>query len=282
MLSGREARRSKTGGPPSIPRSERVRIGIALVAILLPSAIVALVPDATGFIDVTGRSSSIVLAMTLTSLAAASLVLLSGLIDWFYVRPHLRGGQGTICATSMHHRWRGVTRTWLMHRAAATLGVIAAITAIVTMAANSWVRPLDDVVAGAIAGVATIIAGYYITRTAPLLAIAVNPPVQVGDVIELAEEFNIHEPDKLREYFVVDVALEGVKLLRVDRDDCVRRTGLDARRTHDRTVDVAEIAKLLRGRRAIRPCDSCQRLSEHCGCAAAWEPAETSTNGSST
>jgi hypothetical protein len=276
-IAGRQARRGSPGGPPPVPRNERIRIGAAIIAVVVPSLLVAAVPRATGYLDVrSGGHDAVVLAMVLIAIVSAELVFMSGLLDWFYVRPHLRGGLGTVCATSLDARWRNVTRVWLLHRAAATLGAIASITALVTLTANSWIRPLDETVAGAIAAVATIIAGYYITRTAPLLAIAINPPVQVGDVIEIAEEFNVREPDRLREYFVVDVALEGVKLLLVSKEGRVRREGRDAHRTHDRTVDVTDIAKLLRGRRPIQPCPGeCQKLTEYCECDSPWVPPVT-------
>jgi hypothetical protein len=274
-LMGRAARRRATDkqGPGAVETGAHARIGVGLLLLVVPMFIVALFPGA-GFIDVTESSHRAeVLAMLMIATVMSYLVFISTLTDWFYVLPNLRGGRGTICATSLEGTWRGVTRVWLLHRALATLGAIAGITALVALAANSWVRPLDEVVAGVIAGVATIIAGYYLTRAAPLLAIAVNPPVQVGDVIEIAEEFSVHRPEDLREYFVVDVALEGVKLLQVLQGDRVLRDGPDARRTHDRTVDVMEISKLLRGRRAVRPCrEGCQRFTEHCACDLAWLP----------
>ena len=153
--------------------------------------------------------------MLVIAAVAAYLIFMSTLMHSFYVLPHLRGGRGTICATSLEERWRAVTRIWLLHRAAATFGVIAGATALIALSANSWIRPIDETVAGVvIAAIATIIAGYYLTRAAPLLAMAINPPVQVGDVIQIAEEFNVHKPGELREYFVVDVALEGVKAAR--------------------------------------------------------------------
>lgn len=273
---GRAARREVADGlgPKPVELEERIEIGASLLLLVLPAFPVIFVHGATGFIDVAGSDrQDVVLAMLLIATVAGYLVYVSTLMDWFYVRPYLRGGCGTVCATSLEERWRGITRVWLLHRAAAMLGVIAGITALVALAANSWIRPIDEVVAGVIAGVATIIAGYYLTRAAPLLAIAVNPPVQVGDVIEIAEEFNVHRPEDLREYFVVDVALEGVKLLQVQKGDRVPRSGPDAKRTHDRTVDVMEISKLLRGRRAVRPCPGkCQRFTEHCACTSAWLP----------
>ncbi len=268
-------RRAAEGqGPPAVYTGDQVRVGVGLLLFVAPMLVVAFGPGA-GFIDITESDHrAVVLAMLVIATVTSCLVFISTLTDWFYVLPHLRGGRGTICASSLEGRWRGLTRVWLLHRAVATLGAIAGVTALVALAANSWVRPLDEVVAGVIAGVATVIAGYYLTRAAPLLAIAINPPVQVGDVIEIAEEFTVHKPEDLREYFVVDVALEGVKLLQVQEEDHVPREGPDARRTHDRTVDVMEISKLLRGRRAVKPCrDRCQRFTEHCACDSAWLPA---------
>jgi hypothetical protein len=283
FLMGRAARPQQEAngeGPEPVEVGAHARIIAGILLLAIPLLLVALISGA-GFIDITeGSHRAVVLAMLVIATVMSYLVFISTLTDWFYVLPHLRGGCGTICATSLEGVWRGVTRVWLLHRALATLGAIAGVTALVALAANSWVRPLDEIVAGVIAGVATIIAGYYLTRAAPLLAIAINPPVQVGDTIEIAEEFTVHKPEDLREYFVVDVALEGVKLLQVQESDHVPRDGPDARRTHDRTVDVMEISKLLRGRRAVRPCrERCQRFSEHCACGSAWLPAVDKASG---
>jgi hypothetical protein len=239
--SGRAARKRPPAklGPEPVAKWDQGKVVAALLLLPVPVLLVTWIPG-TGCIDITTSShQAIVLGMLLIATVAIYLVFISTLIDWFYVRPHLRGGCGTICATSMEERWRGVTRTWLFHRALATYGGIAAAIALAALAANTWVKPIDETVAGAIGAAATIMAGYYLTRAAPLLAIAINPPVQVGDVIEIAEEFNVHKPEHLREYFVVDVALEGVKLLQVEQGDRVPRDGPDAKRTHDRTVDEA-------------------------------------------
>jgi hypothetical protein len=274
---GRQARGNlgKEEGPEAVDQNDRKKIFLSLGMLVLPGIVVFAFKHFQPFRAVPHdeASRSVTLAMLLIASAAAILVYVSTLADWFYVRPFLSGGCGSICATSLEDQWRGVTRIWLLHRALALLGVIAAITALTTLAANTWIRPIDEVVAGAIGGVAAIIAGYYLTRAASLLAIAINPPVQVGDVIEIAEEFNVHEPGEPREYFVVDVALEGVKLLRLGPSHVIPREGPDAKRTHDRSVDVMEISKLLRGRRAVKPCDEkCQRLTKHCGCKSSWLP----------
>ena len=274
---GRKARGNLggEGGPKPLNENDRKKILISLEMLVLPGLIVFALKSAQPFRAVPhdDASRSITLAMLLIADAAAILVYLSTLTDWYYVRPYLNGGCGSICATSLEDQWRGITRIWLLHRALAVLGVIAAITALTALAANTWIRPIDEVIAGAIGGVAAIIAGYYLTRAASLLAIAINPPVQVGDVIEIAEEFNVHEADEPREYFVVDVALEGVKLLQLRSGDVVPRKGPDEKRTHDRSVDVMEISKLLRGRRAVKPCEAkCQLLTKHCACESSWLP----------
>jgi MFS family permease len=284
---GRSARVSPV--PRAISPKERWLIGLAALAVILPSLLTF---EWTGGINVhndlgmPGRlrhdHGPVVLAMMIIAVVSATLILFSGLIDWFYIRPQLRGGAGSVCATSFEERrWKSVTRLWLIHRAVATLGPIAGMTAIVALAANTWIRPIDTTVAGAIAAVATIVGGYYITRIAPLIAIAVTPPVRVGDVVEIAEEFNVHEPEQLREYFVADVALEGVKLLSIKRDgngdDLVRRSGRDDVRTHDRMIDLVDIGRLLRRRRPVGACPGkCQKLTEHCACDTPWDGVEAS------
>jgi hypothetical protein len=227
--------------------------------------------------DKAGDNHDLILAMLLISAMVAGLVGISSMIDWSYVRPRLRGHRGAICATSMDPQWRSLTRVWLLHRTFVMLIAIAGATALVALAANAWVRPIDETVAGAIAAAATVVTGYYLTRAAPSLAIAANPPVQVGDVIEIAEEFQVNEPDQLREYFVVDIAREGMKLLQLQGRSRVRRAGPDAKRTHDRTIDALEITKLLRGRRPVVPCTSkCQFYTEYCDCKSGWAPSKRS------
>jgi hypothetical protein len=267
----------RSGGvskPTPIQRREHVAIAVGWIGLGVPWVVLVFTSSSKGFIDITGSGhQSAVLAMLVIAAVALYFVFFSTLIDWSYVRPRLRGAFGAICGTSMRKLWRRTTQIWLFHRAVAMFGGIAAITGLVALGANNWVRPIDETVAGVIATVATIIAGYYLTRAASVLAIAINPPIQVGDVIEIAEEFRVHQPGKLREYFVVDVAMEGAKLLQLGENDSVTRSGPDAGRTHDRTVDVLEIAKLLRGRRPATPCaPACRHLTEHCACISSWAP----------
>lgn len=202
--------------------------------------------DALGSGTVSTSNRGVVLAMLLITLTTAALVYLSSLVDWFYIRPYLELTDEAIASRT----WRTVTRVRVVHRLLAVLGVLAGVTALVALAANTWIRPINDTAAGAIAALATIIAGYYTTRAAPLVAIATNPMVQITDVIELAEEFNVPTPALEREYVVIDIAWEGLKLFEVG----IGRPDLALRqhpRPYDRMVDVGEIAKLLRRRRPL-------------------------------
>jgi hypothetical protein len=260
-----------SNGPTPIGKNEYAKIVAGLVAIALPVLVVGLKTGGDGFIGSSESQRGVLLAMLLIAAAVAFLIFLSTLIDWAYVRPRLRGNYGAICATSMWEQWRLVTQVWIVHRSLVTLAGIGGVTALAALGANAWVKPIDETVAGSIAAVATIIVGFYLTRVAPMLALAMNPPLQVGDVVEMAEEFRVHQPGRLREYFVVDVAREGVKLLQVGEGDRVPREGPDSDRTHDRMVDVLEVAKLLRGRRPMSPCsEKCQVLTRECRCPRMW------------
>jgi hypothetical protein len=143
-----------------------------------------------------------------------------------------------------------VTRVRLVHRLLAVLGVLGGATAVVALVANTWSsRPLGETAAAAISAVATIIAGYYFARAAPLVALATNPSIQICDVVELAEEFNVAHPAAVRRYFVVDIAWEGVKLLELPHLRSAEELLVPEAPHYDRMVDVTDIAKLLRRRR---------------------------------
>lgn len=247
------ARRRLRAGAGFGERSELVRVlgSLAALALLQLAQRIPRLNGWSGFVHV-GAHPSLVLTMTLIALTAAALVYLSSLIDWFYVRPHFEHSFWPANDGRTDRRWRMVTRVRLVHRLIAVLGVLGGATSIVALAANAWVsKPLGDTAAAAISAVATIIAGYYLVRAAPLVALATNPLIQICDVVELAEEFNVSDPPSSRRYFVVDIAWEGVKLLELPRL-WSPGTVLAPRAPHyDRMVDVGEIAKLLRRRRPV-------------------------------
>lgn len=210
------------------------------------------------------KSDSTVVAITLAATAAASVIYLSSLVDWFYVVPRMRGARGKMpCTHSLDSCWGSITRVWLLHRLTAMLVLVVANAAIVGLAANRWLLGKDNkVIAGGIAAAATVLAGYYLTRAASVIAFVQHPPLQVGDKIQLAAEFTETDPD--RSYYVVDVALEGVRLLALDAYDRVLYPA-QAAKTHDRVLDIADVARLLRSRRAFGACDvKCKHANPHC------------------
>jgi hypothetical protein len=233
----------------------------ALVVIVAPQYLLDLFGK-VGSIEL-GNGQPTVLAMMIVALCCSSLIYVSSLIDLVYVRPHLQGARGPVCRTSTNSIWYSVTRIRLVHRIGAMLGFIAGATVLVALAANHWIRPIDEVSAGVIGAVATVIAGYYMTRAAPLIALAMNPCLQLGDVVELAEEFNSPEPG--RRYFVVDIAWEGCKLLEVPSPGHAVDSSPPASHGWDRMVDISDVARLVRRRHRMAECrGSCRHLVEQC------------------
>ncbi|MEN3282735.1 MAG: hypothetical protein V7607_3875 [Solirubrobacteraceae bacterium] len=243
-----------------------------------------------GFIHL-GDDHDVAVAMTVVSIAVAGVIYLSSLIDWFYVRSQLLGGAGMVCLTSTKDPWRLVTRVRLAHRLVAVLGFIAGLTALVALAANSWIRPIDETVAGAIGGVAAVVAGYYLARAAPLVALATNPSILICDVVSLAEEFNLPEGTTSGRYFVLDIGWEGVKLREVGASqgstnfagECAPRhaSAADAEPPpHDRMIDIADVSKLLRRRGALPTCNGpCRRWTGGCLAPDPEDAAPTQSHG---
>jgi len=203
-----------------------------------------------------------VLAITILGTTVFMAMYLSSLVDWCYVFPRLRGGtEKRPCTNSLDPYWRRVTRIWLLHRLIAAVGLVAATVAVVAIAANEWVLGLNQVVAAALAAAATVLAGFYLARLPYAVAMMVNPPLHVGDKIQLAEPFPL--PAACPSYFVSEVALEGIKLVELGEGDV--RVRPDPHRSYDRMLDLTEIHKLVRVRDAFSPCRECKGVHPYCG-----------------
>lgn len=208
-----------------------------------------------------------VLAIFIGCVVAFSSLYLSSLVDFAYVIPLMRGlgraGTGMPCQSSLSDQWLKVTKAWLLHRLAALLGFVAGLILAVTIAASSWVQRFDQVVAAAIAAAATLLAGHYLARARIVIAFNRNPPLWVGDDIELADEAT----GATRRYYVQDIALEGVKLLALDEDGDFKSERWPS---HDRMLDLPEALPLLRRRRPFAACfeagAGCKKVNPHCPC----------------
>ena len=198
------------------------------------------------------------------------MFLSSSLVDQYYVLPRLRGGAGKRpCTDSLDPYWRRIAQIWLLHRLVAAVVLVGATTAIVALAANHWLLGLNQVVAAALAAVAaTVLAGFYLARLPFAVAIMVNPPLQVGDKVRLAEAFP--QPEACPDYYVSSVSLEGVTLIELTDGDCRTRPA------GDRMLDPVDVHKLLRVRDAFIACSpgECKRVNPHCGKVCGVEAAE--------
>ena len=105
---GRHARANlgKEEGPEAVDQNDKKKIFTSLATLVLPGLIVFAFTLFQPFRAVPHDEASrgITLAMLLIADAAAILVYVSTLTDWFYVRPFLSGGRGSICATSLDVR----------------------------------------------------------------------------------------------------------------------------------------------------------------------------------
>ncbi len=213
-----------------------------------------------------GKKSELpVFGMALLAAGVFGAMYLSSLVDWFYTGPRLRGDRDRLpCMDSLDPAWRTLTRYWLLHRVIAALIFVAAAVAIVAIAANRWVIGFSEVVAGVLAAAATIMAGFYLTRFAFAFGIVVNPPLQIGDRVQLAEPFSA-PPLLVTSYYVVDIAVEGIKLLELEWPNGVP-VREDQNRTYDRVLDLADVHKLLRVRARFDACnfDRCCEANPYC------------------
>jgi hypothetical protein len=238
---------------------------IALVIVVLPSAVLPWVPDKAVGVPAESWESShrlAVLAMTVLASCVFSVVWLSTVVDRCYVLPRLAGGAGKRpCTHSLDHCWHRLTRIWFLHRLVATVTLVAATIAIVTIAANEWLLGLNQVVAGALAAATTVLAGFYLARLPIAVAMVANPMINVGDKVRFAEMFP--QPERAPYYYVSEISIEGVKLVELVVGD--ERTRRESDRPYDRLLDLGEVHKLLRVRDVFSPCQDCKGVNLYCG-----------------
>src|SRR6185312_15854274 len=137
-------------------------------------------------------------------------------------------------------------------------------------------------VLAALATVAAAILVFFINRFLPMWSLISNPRLSVGDRIVLAEEYGTGVRER-PVYYVVDVAVEGIKLLELDDDDrplqvessemlqlneSARSIGPARRepaREHDRSLALVDAPRLLRFRGRYTGCDlTCSKAYHAC------------------
>jgi hypothetical protein len=159
--------------------------------------------------------------------------------------------------------WRTLTRLWLLHRVAAYTIVRLAIGTVTGVVVAGLVHGIATSTASVIAAGVAVLATYGVNRVVPVISVALNPMLQVGDVVVLAEEFGAGIRGRPT-YYVVGVALEGVQLVELESSGAPLPIETQ-RRTHDRTLDIKDVQRLLRNRRPYTGCRArCTGVNLHC------------------
>jgi hypothetical protein len=117
-----------------------------------------------------------------------------------------------------------------------------------------------------LAGMATVGAAilvFFINRFLPVWSLVANPRLSVGDRIVLAEEYGTGVTRR-PVYYVVDVAIEGVKLLQLDEVGLPKgAAGKDPKRKHDRSLALVDVPRLIRVRGRFTGCDQLCSMANH-------------------
>lgn len=194
--------------------------------------------------------------------AIPATLLVSSLIDWCLVRPRLRDPLARPCRRQPTEDWAPLTQWWLGQRLAAYLIIRTCALALLTIGVLGTGLEFPSAVLSLLGGLAALLIAYFINNVLPIAGLVTNPPLLVGDRITLAEEYGTGVGARPT-YYVVDVGIEGFKLIEVDdRDDPLSD---DARLRADRSLALKDVGRLLRARRDFRGCAVvCAQVDRHC------------------
>lgn len=266
------------------------RYGILVVSFVLALLLLAVAPLVlVGAFEVplgiSGERLWPLRGLAISAAALAVIVHVSALIDWAHVRLRLLGVVGNTSLPCQYGRddstadWRVLTRIWLGHRVMAyALGRVALAAIIgfgvallvtepihLTRPAAGTQQVSSQPILAAIATVAAAILVFFINRFLPVWALVANPRLSVGEQIVLAEEYGTGVTSR-PVYYVVDVAIEGVKLLQLDKAGLPKdAAGKDPKREHDRSLALVDVPRLIRFRGRFSGCDHvCSMVNHNC------------------
>jgi hypothetical protein len=242
--------------------SDRRRVIAALVACAALPMILLAVMTADGLGTPHGGKLWVVRAGLLTAVVATSAICLSGLMDWSYTTPLRRGPRygPRPCTTSTSEEWRSLTSNWLLHRMIAYTTVRVAVIGLIGIVLAGVLPKVPQPITSVLAAAAAILVAYVLNRVTPVAALSQNPPLRVGDAVILAEEYGAGVENRPI-YYVVDVAVEGIQLREL-------KDGVPIgpeERSHDRTLEISDINRLLRARTNFTGCSAaCSRVNKYC------------------
>jgi hypothetical protein len=146
------------------------------------------------------------------------VILLSSLVDWYYIRPRI---DGVVCtppcrATEAEKSdWKRVTRRWYLHRGLATLTYIgfALFVAVVVMIMLVREHPAIAAVVGGVSGIAgllLIFAGSYRSELPTVAKLVLSPAFALGD------DVSYNGSGARQRGYVLHVSVPVVKLIPLD------------------------------------------------------------------
>lgn len=207
-------------------RSDRLMRCVYLLAGLLPVATAAGLHAAR----VADAPSPLVTTLLLIVSIAACLILISSIVDWFWILPRVTGlVRLPPWASPGDPAWRGVTSLWLFSRSVTAL--------VLSLSAGAIPLVVAGATSGATRSAAYAIAGVLVAAALPSnngLRMALNPPVSIGDLLQLEDGSAL----------VVDISLQGAGFVWAERGPV--RTSATGVPIKDGTVPLDELSWLSR------------------------------------
>ncbi len=147
------------------------------------------------------------------------VVLVSSLIDWYYIRPRIDGVVcDPPCLASKDHKgpWKRVTRRWYIHRGLATFAYILFAIAVAVIVLLMLIREdhaAAELIGGisGIAGLLLIFAGSYRSELPTAAKWALSPGFYLGD------DLTYEGAQRTKRGYVLHVAIPVVKLVPLNK-----------------------------------------------------------------
>jgi hypothetical protein len=191
------------------------------------------------------------------------IVILSGLIDWYYVLPRIAGEVcPQPCRSSGDARWKRLTRIWYLHRGVAAIAQALVWLAVIPVILSRWV---DANQVGVVVAVVSAVALIYVRGLDTTAHMVLHPSFYVGDLVHLII------PGGKVEGYLVDVSVEGVKIKETERGVYTgTRFGPDK---HTYKIDSTQLSWIGKSDQPFHGCaregcaeDACSGVNWYCRC----------------
>jgi hypothetical protein len=182
------------------------------------------------------------------------VIVACSLVDWYLIVPRIAGEICLPpCRSTGDLRWKRVTRLWYINRGVAALTVSLAFLAVIPIILSGFV---DANIIAVIVAIVSAAAVVYIRGIDTSVHNVLHPSFYVGDIVDYLM------PGREIQAYVVDVALEGVKLKQTHNGTYTGRPFFPDKHSHK--VDTADLKMLGKLDVSFRGCDD-----GHC-CGVNW------------